>query len=92
MHFEGLVIAIVSFIIIGIFHPIVIKSEYHFGTRCWPVFAVLGIMTLSISIFISNMMVSAILAVLACTFFWSILELFEQKKRVEKGWFPKKQQ
>jgi hypothetical protein len=22
--------------------------------------------------------------------FWSILELFEQKKRVEKGWFPKK--
>ncbi|MBQ5864199.1 MAG: DUF4491 family protein, partial [Bacteroidales bacterium] len=21
--------------------------------------------------------------------FWSILEVFEQKKRVEKGWFPK---
>ncbi|MBO7458075.1 MAG: DUF4491 family protein [Paludibacteraceae bacterium] len=25
----------------------------------------------------------------ACSSFWSILELFEQKKRVERGWFPK---
>jgi hypothetical protein len=22
--------------------------------------------------------------------FWSILELFEQRERVRKGWFPKK--
>ncbi len=91
MHFEGFVIAVASFFIIGIFHPIVIKSEYHFGTKCWPAFAILGTLTLSISIFVSNIMISAILAVLACSFFWSILELFEQKKRVEKGWFPKKQ-
>ena len=91
MHFEGFVIAVASFFIIGIFHPIVIKSEYHFGTKYWPAFAILGTLTLSISIFVSNIMIYAILAVLACSFFWSILELFEQKKRVEKGWFPKKQ-
>ncbi len=91
MHFEGLVIAVVTFIIIGLFHPIVIKAEFHMGTRCWPLFAVLGLLTLGVSIFVSDTMISAILAVLACSFFWSILELFEQKKRVEKGWFPKKE-
>ena len=43
MNYTGLIIAISTFIIIGIFHPIVIKAEYHFGTRsCW-VFALAGI-------------------------------------------------
>ncbi|MBQ8919947.1 MAG: DUF4491 family protein, partial [Acidaminococcaceae bacterium] len=34
-------------------------------------------------------MISSIYAVVATTCFWSILELFQQEKRVEKGWFPK---
>lgn len=33
MNFIGLITAIATFIIIGIFHPIVIKSEYHFGVK-----------------------------------------------------------
>ena len=31
----GLVIGISTFLIIGLFHPVVIKCEYYFGTRCW---------------------------------------------------------
>ena len=34
-HVEGLIIALVTFMIIGIFHPIVIHAEYRWGTGCW---------------------------------------------------------
>lgn len=90
VHFDGLIIAISTFFIIGIFHPIVIKGEYYFGTRIWPVFAILGTVILGIDLFIQNTIVQAILGVLGCTLFWSVHELFQQKKRVERGWFPKR--
>ena len=35
MQFTGIITAVATFLIIGLFHPIVIKSEYYFGTRCW---------------------------------------------------------
>ena len=88
IHFDGLIIAIASFLIIGIFHPVVIRSEYHWGTKCWPAFAALGTVTIVIALFLQSTLFSAILSVLSCTFFWSIKELFEQKKRVQRGWFP----
>lgn len=34
MNYSGLIIAIITFLVIGLFHHIVIKSEYHFGVRC----------------------------------------------------------
>lgn len=89
MHFDGICIAFASFLIIGMFHPIVIKSEYYFGVKIWPIFAIFGMISLSVSIFISSVVLSAILGVLGCTFFWSIIELYAQRKRVERGWFPK---
>lgn len=87
-HFDGLIIAVVTFMIIGIFHPIVIHAEYRWGTKCWPVFAVSGLILLILSLFIEKTVVSALLAVLSCTLFWSVKELYDQKKRVLKGWFP----
>lgn len=89
MNFDGLVLAVASFIVIGLFHPIVIKAEYHFGTRCWPLFAFGGVGSIILALFASSTFISSFMGVLGCTFFWSILELYEQKKRVEKGWFPK---
>ena len=65
MYFTGIIIALSTFLIIGIFHPIVVKTEYYFGTRFW--------------------------FVLGASLLWSIGELFEQKKRVEKGWFPRRE-
>ena len=35
-----------------------------------------------------QMIASALLGVLSFTCFWSILEIFEQRERVAKGWFP----
>ena len=53
MYFTGIIIAVCTFLTIGIWHPIVIKTV--FGASA----------------------------------LWGIGELFEQKKRVERGWFPK---
>lgn len=89
MYFEGIIIAVVTFLIIGMFHPIVIKAEYYWGVRCWPVFAIAGIALLGFSLFVSDTFFASIIGVTGCSCLWSILELFEQKKRVSKGWFPK---
>lgn len=86
--FGGIITGLATFLIIGGFHPIVIKAEYYFGTRCWWVFLVAGIAFAVLSLFIGNIVVSTIIGVVAFSCLWSILELFQQKKRVEKGWFP----
>lgn len=77
-----------TFLIIGMFHPIVIKSEYHFGTKCWWLFLIMGIAGIATSLIIKNTFTSALIAVFAFSSFWSILEIFEQRERVNKGWFP----
>ncbi len=90
MNFTGITIAVSSLLIIGIFHPIVIKTEYHTGTKLWWVFLSIGLISLVIALFTSNDTVSAILGIFGGASLWSIRELFEQKKRVQRGWFPKK--
>ena len=88
MYFTGLTIAVCTFLVIGIFHPIVIKTEYYFGTRPWCLFAVVGVACVIGSICIESTMLSAVVGVIGASSLWAIGELFEQKKRVEKGWFP----
>ena len=89
MYITGIIIAICTFIIIGIFHPIVIKCEYHFGTKPWWIFLLVGICTITIALFTKNILLSSILGVTGASSLWSIGELFEQRKRVLRGWFPK---
>jgi hypothetical protein len=88
MNFTGIIIGLATFLIIGVFHPIVIKAEYYLGTRCWWMFLLAGIIFGAITLIISNLIISTILGVTAFSCFWSILELKEQKERVRKGWFP----
>jgi hypothetical protein len=89
MNFQGVIIGLVAFVIIGVFHPIVIKSEYYFGVRVWPVFLMVGILSIIASLFIGNAILSAVAGVFGFASLWSIRELQEQVERVEKGWFPK---
>lgn len=86
---SGLLIGLCTFLIIGLFHPLVIKGEYYFGVKCSLVFLILGIICTTVSIIITDQTISTLAGVTAFSSFWSILEVFEQKKRVEKGWFPK---
>ncbi|MBE6181483.1 MAG: DUF4491 family protein [Rikenellaceae bacterium] len=85
----GLAIGVSTFLIIGLFHPLVIKGEYYFGVKCWWAFLLIGIAAVAASIMVADLFWSILLAVWGASSFWSIGELFEQRKRVEKGWFPK---
>ena len=89
MYFTGLIIGVATFLIIGLFHPLVIKGEYYFGTRIWWIFALMAVAAITASLMIEDVLWSTLLAVWGASSFWSIGELFEQKKRVEKGWFPR---
>lgn len=89
MNLDGIGIAVISFICIGVFHPIVIKAEYYFSSRCWPAFLLAGAIFLAASVGVGNTVISAALGVIGCSCLWSIGELKEQEKRVERGWFPK---
>ena len=87
-HLGGLVIGISTFLIIGLFHPVVIKAEYYWGTRCWWIFLILGIMGIAGSLLINDLLVSSLLGVFSFSSFWTIKEVFDQRKRVLKGSFP----
>ena len=89
MNFMGLIISVAVFLLIGVFHPIVIKCEYYFSDKCWPVFLICGIVSILVSLLVDNIVGSCILGALGCSFLWSIGELKEQRQRVERGWFPK---
>ncbi|MDF2907607.1 MAG: hypothetical protein K0R34_2928 [Herbinix sp.] len=89
MNMEGLIIGAGTFAIIGILHPVVIKTEYYFGTKVWPVFFISGIVCVVLAMLINNLLITSLLSVLGFSLLWSIRELYEQKTRVEKGWFPK---
>lgn len=89
---NGVATAIVTFLIVGIFHPLVIKGEYYFGVRIWWLFLLMGLIAIALSLFIENLFCSTILAIWGASSLWSIKELFEQRERVRKGWFPKRKQ
>ncbi len=88
LNFSGILIGVATFLVIGLFHPLVIKAEYYIGVRSWWLFLLLGIVSAVVSLLVDNLILSILLGVVAFSSFWSIGEVFEQKKRVEKGWFP----
>ena len=88
MNFVGLLVGLSTFLIIGLFHPIVIKAEYYWGKQCWWIFLIVGLIALVVSLLIKNIVISTIIGVFSFSSFWSIHELIEQEKRVKRGWFP----
>ena len=88
LNFSGIIIGVATFLVIGLFHPLVIKAEYYIGVKSWWLFLLLGIVSGVASLLVNDLTLSILLGVVAFSSFWSIGEVFEQKKRVEKGWFP----
>ena len=89
MNFSGLLLGAGAFLCIGFFHPLVIKAEYYFGVRSWWAFLVVGLAAAAGSLFVTNTYVSIFWGIFAFSSFWSIGEVFKQRERVRKGWFPK---
>lgn len=88
MNYNGIIIGAVSFIVIALFHPLVIKSHYYFTEKIWPAYLVAGLGFLAASFFVKNVILSGAFAVIGFACLWSIKELKEQTERVEKGWSP----
>ena len=88
LNFFGLLVGVATFLIIGLFHPLVIKAEYYLGIKSWWLFLIAGLATCTASLLVADSVVSILLGVFAFSSFWSIGEIFQQRKRVEKGWFP----
>lgn len=84
MNFQALLIGILAFVTIGIFHPVVVKLEYHFGKKIWWAVFFPGMGILVVSLFVSSYW-SLGLGVIAFACFWTTIELFFQHKRVLKG-------
>ena len=89
LHWEGILIGICTFLIIGLFHPVVVKAEYYLGNALLVDFLLLGIAGLIGSVLVSQILLSTLLGVFSFSSFWTIKEVFEQRERVLKGWFPK---
>lgn len=89
MNWQGILVGICSFLIIGLFHPLVVKGEYYLGQRSKWLFGICGVLTLAGSLLCSNNLASILLGVVGFSCLWSIKEVKEQKQRVERGWFPR---
>jgi len=88
MNFNGLLVGLATFLVIGCFHPLVIKAEYYLGVKSWWIFALAGVAFAVLSMLVADIVVSTVFGVIAFSSFWSILELVHQRERVRKGWFP----
>ena len=88
LNFLGLLIGVATFLVIGLFHPLVIKAEYYIGVKSWWLFLFAGIVSCVASLLVADTIVSILLGVVAFSSFWSILEVVHQRERVRKGWFP----
>lgn len=90
MHFyaDGIIIGLVTFCCMGMGHVAVIKAEYYFTKKCWPAFALVGIILMTVSLLNENSIVRACTSMAGITSLWGIKELYQQEERVRKGWFP----
>ena len=89
MNYDGLIVGAATFLIIGLFHPLVIKAEYYLGTRSWIWFLIAGLISIALSVLAGSTIVSTLLGVLGFSCLWSIKEVFEQAERVRQGRYPK---
>ena len=87
LNWQGVLVGAASLLIIGAFHPLVIWCEYHFTQRVWPAFLLAGVMCLVLALFVPGLW-SILLGLVGVGCLWSIRELKQQARRVEKGWFP----
>lgn len=90
MYWNGIIIGLLAFLSIGVWHPIVIKGEYYLGKKiCIPIFFLIGLACIIGSLVCPQEIISTALAVFGFSALWGIGEVIHQEKRVEKGWFPK---
>ena len=75
---EGLFIGIFCFVMISIFYPFVKKQNSCFMERFWPLFLIAGIGSMLGSVFVQEVVWSAMLSITGIMFLWSMIEIQEK--------------
>ena len=88
LNLDAAIFGVASLFIMGAYYPIVIKGEYYFSERIWPVFLVIGLAAVAFSTQMSGL-VCWLTAFFGATNLWAIPEIFEQEQRVLAGRYPK---
>ena len=89
MNFYGMVMGSTMILAVGLGHLLVVKWEYYWGSKTWPGLFVIGFSIVVISCLVNNILLSGSIGIFGATLLWGVFELFKQKKRVERGWFPR---
>ncbi len=88
LNFEGVVVGVMSLVIIGAFHPLVIWFEYHHEEYLAGYFLIAGLLCLIAALFIQGLFSVLLGATGRCLYMGASRELKEQARRVS-GLFPK---
>ena len=88
MNYFGIFAGVITLFIIGLGFPLVIYGERWLGAVWWPYMMAAGAALVSISLVVSNVWISVMIAVLGATLAWGSTELKEQAARVRRGWYP----
>ncbi|MCW4013294.1 MAG: DUF4491 family protein [Candidatus Bathyarchaeota archaeon] len=87
MQYAGIILGVITFVMIGILHVAVVKIEQIWGAHLWPWFVVIGVLMGIGSLFVDDVLVSALLGINGFMFAWSGPELKKQKERVASGYY-----
>ncbi len=88
---SGFLTGLFSFLVTGLFHPVVIKLEYHFSYKVRWVLFIPGFLLIILSLFLQKDMLSVFSGVSGFAMIWSSHEMKEQHKRVILRGLPRKQ-
>ncbi|MDR1348885.1 MAG: DUF4491 family protein [Prevotellaceae bacterium] len=81
MYFTGLIVGASVFLLIGLFHPLVVKAEYRLGKkRLKLIFGAVSLISIATSLF-TNVLLSIYLGCFGFSCFWAIFEADKQEKR-----------
>ncbi|MDR0420725.1 MAG: DUF4491 family protein [Prevotellaceae bacterium] len=91
MEVSGIITGFSLFVIIYVSHWACIKGEYYFTKKFWIFFLFTGIAGIVLSLIFNDIVISSISGIFGFVSLWGIGETIMQEKRVQKGWFPKRQ-
>lgn len=84
MGWQGLVVGLAVFAMIGVCHPLVVWLEYHVGKWVWWVLSAAGGVFFILSLFVGGVL-SVLLGGAGAAMFYSSLEVCRQHRRASLG-------
>lgn len=85
---DAVVFGLLSLLMMGSYYPVVIKGEYYFSRKIWPIFLATGLAALALSTRMEGLS-CWLTAFFGAVNIWAVVEIREQAERVQQGRYPK---